>query len=256
MIRTKKKQGKQALVNPVDEPLVVSKHTMDLLLASKNFPELLALYLFYYYTGKWQGTDRPKATTEYVAKGLHWKPEKVRKCKKQLLALGLVDDLVETDHDTGQIIGWYIKVNFYWGNNTLQNPPYPQNQRVGFGGGKCLLANKENKKEKFKKEKSLVDEIVDQLPNSWSTNEPFKEALGDWIENRKQKRAPITQVVIRRFIAKCNKTPIEVMTKALAKAADNGYTGYFIDNERQNKTMTNNGFKGKTKFKDYDKCED
>ena len=52
--------------------IILSKQTLDLFLKQDNPADLIALYCFYYYTAKWQGTNQPKATTDYAAKGLKW----------------------------------------------------------------------------------------------------------------------------------------------------------------------------------------
>ena len=64
--------------------IILTKQTLDTFLKQDNPSELIALYTFYYYTAKWQKTNQPKCTTDYVSKGLHWGIQKVQKVKKQL----------------------------------------------------------------------------------------------------------------------------------------------------------------------------
>lgn len=90
--------------------IILTKQTMDKFLEYDNAAELIALYTFYYYTAKWQNTNQPKCTTEYVAKGLKWGSAKVRKIKKQLLEFGLIEDVSIRDEHS-KIIGHYIKMN-------------------------------------------------------------------------------------------------------------------------------------------------
>lgn len=101
------------------EPIVLSKALIDKLLKSDNFAELLALYTFYYYTAKWQKTNQPYATTKYVAKGLKWGEDKVRKYKKQLKSLGLVED-VQLKNECNRFEKSYIKVNFIWSKSIIE----------------------------------------------------------------------------------------------------------------------------------------
>ncbi len=107
------------------EPIVMSKGLLDLLLKQSKPADLIALYAFYYYTAKWQQTNQPKATTGYVARGLKWSENRVQSCKKILLSLNLIED-VQSKNDKGQITGHYVRVNFIWGRTkvrTLGNPP-------------------------------------------------------------------------------------------------------------------------------------
>lgn len=76
-----------------NEFIILTKETLDVLLQQDNSSDLIALYTFYYYTAKWQGTNQPKCTTSYVANALHWVENKVRKVKKQLIDFGLIDDI-------------------------------------------------------------------------------------------------------------------------------------------------------------------
>ena len=94
------------------EPIVLSKHLIDILLAQENPADCIGLYTFYYYTAKWQKTNQPKATTDYTAKGLQWSPSRVRKTKNILRELKLIEDI--TSKKNNVITGHYIKVNFIW----------------------------------------------------------------------------------------------------------------------------------------------
>jgi hypothetical protein len=101
------------------EPLILSKPLIDLLLKQKGekgkpgFGDLCTLYTFYYYIAKWQQTNQPKATTSYAAKGIGWSETKVRKVKKRLIELNLVQDVVTKD-DQNKITGHYVHINFIW----------------------------------------------------------------------------------------------------------------------------------------------
>ncbi|MFA5299691.1 MAG: hypothetical protein WC389_16020, partial [Lutibacter sp.] len=93
-----------------DEPLVLEKSLLDLLLKQENPGDLIALYIFYYYTAKWQHTHKVRATTAYTAKGLKWTAAKVRKNKEILLSLHLIKNIIQLDKITGKITGHYIYI--------------------------------------------------------------------------------------------------------------------------------------------------
>jgi hypothetical protein len=96
-----------------EEPIIISKPVMDLLLKQENRSELISLYLFYYYTAKWQKTNQPYALTSFVAKGLNWGIDKVKKYKGKLLDLRLIQDVIHKNAN-GKIQSHYIRVNFIW----------------------------------------------------------------------------------------------------------------------------------------------
>lgn len=91
------------------EPIVLQKPLLDLLLSRTRPSDLISLYCFYYYTAKWQGTDQPKATTAYTAKGLQWSENRVREAKKELVEVGLIED-VTTCNELNRITGHFIRV--------------------------------------------------------------------------------------------------------------------------------------------------
>src|SRR5512135_3775568 len=96
-----------------NEPIVISKTIMDLVLKEDHPLELLGTYLFYYYTGKWQKTNRPRATNTYVANGLKIGAVKLKGIKKKLKELGLITAIARRG-ENGKIRGHYVKVNFLW----------------------------------------------------------------------------------------------------------------------------------------------
>lgn len=103
-----------------EEPVVISKATIDLLLQQEKYAsDAIALYVFYYYTAKWQRTNCPRCTAGYVGKALSWGMDKIQRTKKILLEAGLIEDITSRN-DSNKIIGHYIKVNFIWKKGTLQ----------------------------------------------------------------------------------------------------------------------------------------
>lgn len=107
-------------VNSIENELIIlTKQTVDIFLKSNSPADVMALYTFYYYTAKWQETNQPKCTTGYAAQGLKWSETKIRKVKKELIALGLIEDVQQKDA-SGKICGHFIKLNYVIKQSTLQ----------------------------------------------------------------------------------------------------------------------------------------
>lgn len=100
--------------------IILTKQTLDAFLNHDNPADLIALYVFYYYTAKWQKTNQPKSTTRYTATGLGWAEAKVRRVKKQLIDLGLISD-VKAQDASGRINGHYIRINYILKEKTVQD---------------------------------------------------------------------------------------------------------------------------------------
>jgi hypothetical protein len=99
--------------NIAEEPLVIGKPTMDRILKECKKPaDCIALYTFYYYTAKWQGTNKPKATVSFCAVGLDLSEDRVRKAKKELIKAGLISDFKRVDAESGKVLGWYVLVKY------------------------------------------------------------------------------------------------------------------------------------------------
>jgi len=119
MERTNYKTDTPALYDVQDEPIVLSKPLLDLLLKNVNPGDLIALYTFCYYTAKWQRTNQPKASVSYIAKGLHWSTVKVMRIKKTLIELQLISNVKSRNEDK-KITGHYVRVNFIWRSSSIK----------------------------------------------------------------------------------------------------------------------------------------
>ncbi len=122
-----------------DEPIILSKPILDLLMHEPKQADLLALYIFYYSTAKWQRTSQPKATTSYVAQGLGWTEERVQKIKKRLKELQLIEDI--RIHTVGnRINGHFIKIHL----NVHTTPPSYQGVESPGGNSYIEVYNNKN----------------------------------------------------------------------------------------------------------------
>ena len=74
------------------EPIVLSKPLLDTLLKQEHPADLIALYLFYYSTTKWQDTNQPNTTTSNTAKILQWSESRVRRTEQYLQKLRLLEN--------------------------------------------------------------------------------------------------------------------------------------------------------------------
>lgn len=184
--------------------IILTKQTLDTFFKADNPAELIALYTFYYYTAKWQGTNQPKCTTGYAANGIKWTEARLRKVKKQLIDYGLIEDITQRD-ENGKITGHYIRMNYMFSKENepdVENdcPHYGKSDRVAEQETNALSANSINalsvnsinaiKKERKKQDfNSLLDEFAND-------NEKTRELLGEWLKVRKAKRAAMTDRAI------------------------------------------------------------
>jgi predicted transcriptional regulator with HTH domain len=73
-------------------PIVIHQHLIQKFMKQdKHFANLLALYTFYIYHAQLQNTNQPLATDEFTRKGLNWALERVKKTKRLLKDLGIIE---------------------------------------------------------------------------------------------------------------------------------------------------------------------
>ena len=101
---------------------LISKQTMELFLKQERPSDLIALYMFYYYTAKWQETNQIHATTGYTAKGMKWTDERVQRAKKELIDLSIIEEIKKRD-ESNRITGWYIKIKYIWKESSFTPLP-------------------------------------------------------------------------------------------------------------------------------------
>ena len=105
-----------------DDPIVLPQEMINIILKKPFASDLIGLYVFYYYTAKWQKTNKPKASTTYAANGLKWTKNRLIKTKKELIKLQLIQD-IKIVTSKGLITGHFIKLNYLWKNTTLLSKP-------------------------------------------------------------------------------------------------------------------------------------
>ena len=112
------KEHKEKYEFSLEKQLVIlSVQTINKLLSfGKNGTDALTLYVFYYHTAKWQGTNQPKATPSYCMKGLGWGKARFLSADKILRDLNLIEKIAEKDKKN-KIVGWYVRINYIWGND-------------------------------------------------------------------------------------------------------------------------------------------
>ena len=92
----------------MSNPLVINKHTFDILLKRDKPGDLIALYLFYCYETKEQRTNQIRCAAEYTTEKLGWTTPRLSARKKVLEDLGLIKDIVVREN--GRISGRYVEV--------------------------------------------------------------------------------------------------------------------------------------------------
>lgn len=118
----KKEYDEPIFIDINDFPLSISKVSYDRIYKLKNYKDAIAIYLRYCSIAFWRHKITIYATTEFMAKGCQMSASSVRRAKKELIALGLIEDVVIKNKKNSLIIGHYIKVNYISVKNEKVHP--------------------------------------------------------------------------------------------------------------------------------------
>jgi hypothetical protein len=93
--------------------------------------------------------------------------------------------------------------------------------------------HKENK-DKENKDKENKDKKIYSLktlfPSNWQDNPSFQETLKEFIQHRKEKKQPITELAGKKLANKLSQYSIQQAIDALNRSIENGWTGVFPEN--------------------------
>jgi len=132
-------------------PIVIHPHTLQKFMRrGKDFANLLALYTFYTYHAQLQKTNSPLATDEFVKNGLNWAIDRVKRIKKILKDMKLIEVVQRGKY-------YYIRLIFIYTKNKIDeilNKTTP----------------KEQKKEEIKKD---TKPIRNHLPTPKQEQKPY-----------------------------------------------------------------------------------
>ena len=216
-----------------NELIIFTKQTYDAFLKSDNPAELIALYSFYYYTAKWQKTNQPKCTTGYAANGLKWSESKIRKFKKELIDLGLIEDVALRD-EHNKIAGHYIKLNYILKQSTLEeshtieNPQCGNSDSVEEMGTNALSGNNINALSTNNKNKNKKTEY-DVIIENYTDNIELRNTIYEFIKMRKGIKKTITSYGLKKMLNKLDRLAAndDEKIQILDKSIERSWAGVF-----------------------------
>ena len=100
-----------------NEIIGTTKETFDIL--KDWWVDVIAVYMFYYYTAKWQKTNQPYCTVWYISKWINISEARVKKARKFLLEKWLIEDVQKRKWN--RFWKSYIKIKYIFTNQYFQN---------------------------------------------------------------------------------------------------------------------------------------
>ena len=75
------------------EPIIISQSLLNIIFKQEHPEDVLAVYIFYYRTAKYQKTNQVWCTVGFISNGIKISENRVREARKILLELNLIEDL-------------------------------------------------------------------------------------------------------------------------------------------------------------------
>ena len=124
----------------------ITKETIDRLLKEDHVTDLIAVWIFYAYTARWQQSVCVYAVVSFVSKGLAMSKDRVHRARRTLKRLGLIED-APVHRGRGKV-GWYVRVQHLARANGVKGNPY-QNQDCQESDHKCTRTDSVNAQGRF-----------------------------------------------------------------------------------------------------------
>jgi len=113
MPNIKKHKATKMELEPIDNPIVIHPHLLQRFLKhGKDYANLLALYSFYIYHAQLQKTNQPLVTDEFTRKGMNWAIDRVKKTKKILKEMKLIEVIQKRKY-------YYVHLFFIYTKNKI-----------------------------------------------------------------------------------------------------------------------------------------
>jgi len=206
-------QGKKMELEPLENPIVIHPHLLQRFLKQgKNYANLLALYSFYLYHAQQQKTNQPLATDEFTRKGLNWASDRVKKTKKLLKEMGLIEVVQKRQYYYIHLLFIYTKKKLgeILGNcNIFPNP----------------LESEDSSPKNSQKSKARLKPSIPNVPN----------VLKKWLEYCDKKGIKYQKNNLSYWEKKLKNRVTIDQQEAIYKAISRGWKDFYLTPQKESK---------------------
>jgi len=191
-------------LEPIENAIVIHPHLLQRFMKhGKDYANLLALYSFYIYHAQRQKTNQPLVTDEFTRKGMNWAIDRVKKTKKILKEMKLIEVVQKQKY-------YYVHLFFIY-----------TKKKIGEILGKSTTSQKHSETEDLspKKEKSKSEaRLKPSVPN----------LLVKWIEYCDKNGIKYGKSNIKYWEKKLDKRLIIEQQEAIYKAINNNWKDFYL----------------------------
>jgi hypothetical protein len=192
--------------------LVIHHYTLNKFMRQgKEYHNLLGLYMFYLNQARIQGTNSPLATNDFVKRGLGWSIERIKRVKRLLKELDLIEVVRKGQYS-------YVKLKYVYSERKINeilceaDNPYAKEEESQETEKSENSSDKSDKKrdfESFLKKNHFSDEQIKKTKDMVLAVKDFKKkyqnrvdalALANWFSYCKRRRIAYNQGNVESWI--------------------------------------------------------
>jgi len=193
-------------LEPIENPIVIHPHLLQRFLKhDKDYANLLALYSFYIYHAQRQKTNQPLVTDEFTRKGMNWAIDRVKKTKRILKKMNLIEVIQKKKY-------YYVHLFFIY-----------TKKKIGEILGKCTQSLKSSKSKEVSptKVKENKTKLKPSIPN-------IAPILKQWLDYCDKKKIKYGKSNIDYWEKKIDKRLTIEQQKAIYTAIQKGWKDFFF----------------------------
>ena len=204
---------------PIEELLILHPHLLQKFMRQgKDFANLLALYTFYTYQAKIQKTNQPLATDEFTRKGMNWAGDRVKKTKRLLKKMGVIE-VVQKGYYS------YIKLPFIY-----------TKKKIGEILGNFMSQITTKKSPKLSKTEASTPKKEQETKTRLKPSVPsVPSVLKLWLEYCDKNRIRYNKINIKHWNKKLEKRVTIEQQEAVYKAINNKWKDFYITPKKESK---------------------
>ena len=191
---------------PIENAIVIHPHLLQRFLKhGKDYANLLALYSFYIYHAQLQKTNQPLVTDEFTRKGMNWAIDRVKRIKKILKDMKLIEVVQKEKY-------YYVHLFFIYTKKKIEEI---------IGKSTTSQNSKESEdlsQKKAKAEKKSEEKIKPNVINMLDT----------WLEYCDKKKINYGKSNIKYWEKKLEKRLIIEQQEAIYKAINNNWKDFYL----------------------------
>ena len=181
MARTILPDGQKPLLNTEQLDLVVTRKTFLRIKDTFYSADTLLIYLCYYYIATIQETDRPHATVEYLRKMTGLGRDKIKRARRALLNMGLIEDIT-----TRGYAKYDVQVNNYTRLVSSRATEIQSGDDISL---KTNIRNKDNP----------VSEDFERFWEVYPRKVNKPDAIKAWRQKEREKKLPPINFILKRL---------------------------------------------------------